>query len=239
MRKLKFEKGKIYHVFNRGVEKREIFKDDNDRWRFLQGLFLFNDEKTTANLLWQMEKNRGRVTFGVLKEFFAEEKRNREPLVRIMADCLMPNHFHLLIEEIREGGISKFMHKLGTGYAEYFNNKYGRVGSLFQGRFKAVVVDDEMYLRYLLVYVNEINPAELREPRLKEEGIKNLGMVMKFIESHQWSTSQEYRDKRESIIIEKGILGEFFPDARTYRQFVEDVLANKKWQRAENLFLEN
>jgi len=237
-RKFKFEKGTIYHVFNRGVEKREIFKDDNDRWRFLQGLFLFNDEKTTANLLWQMEKNRGRVTFGILKEFFAKEKRNREPLVKIMADCLMPNHFHLLLQEIKKNGISRFMQKLGTGYAEYFNNKYDRVGSLFQSRFKAVPVEKETYLGYLLVYINLINPAELAEPGLKERGIKSLDKILRFADNYSWSTHQEYSGKRESIIIEKGLLGEFFPDSRKYCRFAKNVLENKKWKEIENLFLE-
>jgi putative transposase len=198
MRKFKFEKGKIYHIYNRGVEKRNIFKDDNDRWRFLQGLFLFNDEKTTANLLWQMEKNRGRVTFGILREFFAKEKRNRDPLARIMADCLMPNHFHLLLEEIKENGISRFMQKLGTGYARYFNNKYQRVGSLFQGRFKIAGIGAEVYLRYLLVYINAVNPAELVEPELKERGIKKLEKVLRFIQDYPWSTHQEYLNQRES-----------------------------------------
>ncbi len=239
MRKIKFEKGNFYHIFNRGVEKRSIFKDDSDRWRFLQGLFLFNDKKTTANLLWQMEKNRGRVTFGVLKEFFAKEKRNRESLIRIIADCLMPNHFHLLIEEIQDGGISKFMHKLGTGYAEYFNNKYNRVGGLFQGRFKAVPVEDETYLRYLLVYINVINPAKLAEPKLKETGIRNKEKIMRFVQDYPWGTHQEYIGKRESIIIEKGLLGEIFPNGQKYRQFVEDVLESKKWEKAKDLFLEN
>ncbi len=238
MRKFKFEKGKIYHVFNRGVEKRVIFKSDNDYWRFLQGLFLFNDEKTTANLLWQMERDRGKVTFRVLKMFFAREKRNREPLVRIMADCLMPNHFHLLLEEIKEGGISRFMHKLGTGYAEYFNNKYNRVGALFQSRFKAAPVEEETYLEYLLVYINVINPGELVEPKLKEVGVNNVKEIMRFADDYSWSTHQEYTGKRESIIIEKGLLGEIFSNKWKYNQFVEDVLEGKKWERVNNLSLE-
>ena len=239
MRKFKFEKGEIYHIYNRGVEKRDIFKDDNDRWRFLQGLFLFNDEKTTANLLWQMERDRGRVTFRVLKEFFAKEKRNREPLVRIMVDCLMPNHFHLLLEEIKKNGISRFMQKLGTGYTRYFNNKYQRVGSLFQGTFKAALVNDEAYLKYLLAYINVINPGELAEPNLKETGIKSVEKITRFVDGFLWGTHQEYSEKRESIIIEKGLLDEFFPDGRKYRQFIEDVLESKKWRKAQSLFLEN
>jgi len=161
VRKIKFYKGNFYHIYNRGVEKRNIFKNDNDRWRFLQGLFMFNDEKTTANLLWQLEKTRGGVTFGVLRDFLKMNSKKREPLVRISADCLMPNHFHLLIEEIKNGGISRFMHKLGVGYTKYFNSKYKRVGSLYQGTFKAAFINNEQYLKSLLVYINVINPGEL------------------------------------------------------------------------------
>ena len=114
MRKIKFLKGNIYHVFNRGVEKRDIFQNDSDKWRFLQGMFLFNDEILSTNLLWSLEQKQGKVNFAVLRDFFKNQQKQKTPIVRIMADCLMPNHYHLLIEEIREGGISSFMHKLGV-----------------------------------------------------------------------------------------------------------------------------
>jgi len=238
MRKFKFCKNNFYHIYNRGVEKRNIFKNDNDRWRFLQGLFIFNDEKTTANLLWQLEKTRGGVTFGVLKDFLKTKHEKREPLVRIMVDCLMPNHFHLLIEEIKEGGISRFMHKLGVGYTKYFNGKYKRVGGLFQGTFKAAEINDETYLKYLLIYINIINPAELIEPNLKEFGIRNLEKVMLFIEEHQWSTNLEYLDKRNSIIIDKGLLGKIFSNAKEYREFARSVLSERKCNEISSLVLE-
>ena len=67
MRKVRFVEGNIYHLYNRGVEKREIFMDDNDRWRFLQGLFLFNDVETSQGLLWQLERDNKRVNFKVIK----------------------------------------------------------------------------------------------------------------------------------------------------------------------------
>lgn len=238
-RKVKFAKNQIYHVYNRGVEKRNIFGDENDRWRFLQGLSLFNDEKTTANLLWQLEKSRKEVNFRVLREYFQEKRKSQSPLVRIMADCLMPNHYHLLLEELVDNGITKFMHKLGTGYVKYFNKKYDRVGGLFQGRFRAVQVDKETHLQYLLVYINVLNPGQLIEPKLKEEGIKDVTAVMEFAERYPWSTHQEYLGKRESRLIDKGICGNFFRNPADYQEFVRMVLGNnKKYQGIKDLILE-
>ncbi|MBU2635442.1 transposase [Patescibacteria group bacterium] len=237
-RKVKFVSGKIYHIFDRGVEKRNIFNSDNDRWRFLHGLFLFNNEKTSSNLLYQIKKNEGRVNFSILKRFVNQQNNERTPLVRIIADCLMPNHYHLLIEEIKKGGISKFMHRFGGGYATYFNKKYERVGSLFQGPFKAVSIENDIYLKHLLVYINLINPAQLIEPNLKEKGVKDIEKIMKFAENYQWSTHPEYLNNRESIIIEKGILGEFFPDPEKYREFAKDVLISKKYDIINNFILE-
>ena len=238
MRKIKFQKGNFYHIYNRGVEKRDIFKNDNDKWRFLQGLFMFNDEKSTANLLWQLERDRGGVTFGVLRDFLITRGTKREPLVRILADCLMPNHFHLLIEEIKDGGISKFMHKLGTGYTGYFNGKYKRVGPLFQGAFKAVQIDNERYLQYLLVYMNVINPGQLIEPNLKEEGAKNIKKIMEFAEKYQWRTHREYLNKRKSIILEKGLLKNFFPTSNKYLEFAKSVLSDRRYNEINSLMLE-
>jgi len=238
MRKVQFTKGNFYHIYNRGVEKRTIFENDNDKWRFLQGLFLFNDETTTSQLLWKLERERGRVTFGVLRDFLKTKGEPREPIVRILADCLMPNHYHLLLEEIKENGISRFMHKLGTGYTEYFNNKYDRVGSLFQGPFKASSIENERYLQYLLVYLNVINHGELIEPHVKELGVKDIKKVMRFAEEYLWGTNQEYLNKRKSIIIEKGLLGELFSDPNYYKEFVESVLIDKKFDEIQDLTLE-
>lgn len=223
MRKVKFIKGNIYHIFNRGVEKRTIFMNNSDKWRFLQGLFLFNNENISTNLLWQVEREKGKANFRTLQEFIKDKQNNRNPLVRIMADCLMPNHFHLLIEEIKDGGISRFMHKLGVGYTGYFDKKYERVGGLFQGAFKAAQITNELYLKYLLIYINIVNPGQLIEPKLKEKGIKNIDKIMRFAKEYMWSTNQEYLGKRNSIIIEKGIMGEFFPISSEYEQFARDI----------------
>ena len=158
---------KIYHIFNRGVEKRNVFLTDGDRWRFLQGLYLFNDESTSTNLLYRLEQEKGKMHFGTLRDYMAEKGVERKPLVRIMADCLRQNHFHLLLEEIQENGISRFMQKLGTGYTKYFNKKYERVGPLFQGPFKAVAIKKDTQLHYILAYINVINPGQELESELK------------------------------------------------------------------------
>ena len=237
MRKTKFAKGKIYHIFNRGVEKRDIFKNDSDRWRFLQGMFLFNDENTSANTLWQLSREDGGAKFPFVVDS-VNHKGKRNKLVRIMADCLMPNHYHLILEEAQEGGISKFMHKLGVGYTGYFNKKYDRVGGLFQGAFKAVAIDKDLYLQYLLIYLNVINPAELIEPKLKEKGINDIDKIMKFVAGYPWSTHQEYLGRRNSIIIDRGILGDVFRDSLKYSQFAKDILSTKKFNAVSNFFLE-
>ena len=83
-------------------------------------------------------------------------------------------------EEIKEGGISRFMHKFGIGYTKYFNKKHERIGGLFQGTFKAAVVDDDLYLQYLLVYLNVINPGQLIEPELKKEDLSDIAAILKF-----------------------------------------------------------
>jgi len=239
MRKVKFKKGKIYHVFNRGVEKRSIFNNDSDKWRFLQGLYLFNDNDISLGALYNIEReNEGRINFILLKEFIRKYPIEKEPLVRIMADCLMPNHYHLLIEELRENGISRFMHKLGAGYANFFNKKYSRVGPLFQGRFKAAEIKNDLQLQYILAYINVINPGQLIESNLKEKGVESVEGVMNFARKYSWSTNPDYIGIRDSVIIDKGILKDFFPTPEKYENFVRSILLSKRYKRAKDLFLE-
>ena len=237
-RKFPFVVGKIYHIYNQGVAKCCIFREEADFWRFLQGLCLFNDTKSVTNILWQIQRNRGRLTLNVLKDYITVEGRNREKLVRILAYCILDNHYHLLVEEIREGGITQFMHKLGLGYARYFNNKYKRKGVLCQGRFKNVLVDNELYLQYLLVYINALNPLGIKNPNWKEEGIRNIDFALEDLKKYLWSTHHEYAGLRKSLIIEKGVLGEILPTPEHYLDLVKSVLADKKYQEIKQLMLE-
>ena len=140
-RKIDFINGNFYHIFNRGVDKRDIFLDTDDLSYFVNRLKDFNDINSYG---------------GARISNLPKYKKLRSPtskLVEIYAYCLLPNHFHLVVEQKSEGGISKFMQKLLTGYTHFFNKKYERSGVLFQGGFKAKEINDDFYLKNILIYV--------------------------------------------------------------------------------------
>ncbi|MFW0871169.1 MAG: transposase [Patescibacteria group bacterium] len=139
-RKFTFKINEFYHIYNRGVDKREIFTDETDCLRFLDGLVFFNQINNIGSLL---------------ENSYRDKNIQSMPIVRIHAYNLLPNHFHLVLEQLEDNGISIFMHRLCTGYSKYFNDKYNRSGSLFQGRFKAQHIDRENYMDYVLAYVHQ------------------------------------------------------------------------------------
>lgn len=189
-------------------------------------------------MLWELERQRGELNLRVLRDYVISPGHERDKLVRILAYCIMDNHFHLLVEEIREGGISQFMHKLGIGYAKFFNEKHKRVGHLFQGRFKNVLVDDDLYLQYLLVYINVLNPANFVTPNWKEEGIANIEEVLRYVKEYPWSSHRDYLGLRNSIIMEKGIFDTLLSTPEVYSDLVNAVLADKKHEIITHLTLE-
>ena len=154
IRKITFVEDQYYHVFNRGVDKRSIFKDTKDIQYFLNRLADLNIDDSGTKFTTQRFKRKGE------KIHFLDQQK----LVSIVAYCLLPNHYHLILKQESENGISKFMQKLGTSHTMYFNAKYKRSGSLFQGKFKANMIDGDFGLPVLSVYVNlnyihhKINP---------------------------------------------------------------------------------
>lgn len=145
-RKVEFINNEHYHIFNRGVEKREIFLDRWDFMRFLQAMREFNTVNPIGSL-YQVSSQRDR--FGS-KAFPSAQER----LVAFICYCLNPNHYHLILKQLRDKGIEKFMQRIGTGHSKYFNHKYKRSGSLFEGKFKAVHIDSNDYLLHLSAYIN-------------------------------------------------------------------------------------
>ena len=174
MKKPSFINNGIYHIYNRGVEKRKVFLDDQDHFRFIHDLFEFNDEAPALNTYYrlpylqsyevQLQKTRLQKIGATNK---AAGRRQRKLLVEILAFCLMPNHYHLLIRQRIDKGAVNFMQKLGTGYTNYFNKRYERVGSLFQGRFKAVLINKESHFIHLPYYIH-LNPLDLEMPQWRE-----------------------------------------------------------------------
>lgn len=138
-----FATGELYHCYNRGVEKRNVFSDAEDFSYFLTGLQFYNNKNFNGKLRDIDES----------KQLEGSENSN-EMFVRIHAYCLNPNHFHILLENLVDDGVSKFMQKLTTSYVMYFNKKHDRSGALFQGKFKSVHIDTDEYLQHLGVYIN-------------------------------------------------------------------------------------
>ena len=150
MRKAQFAEGEYYHIYNRGVDKRSIFNDHEDVDRFLQCMREFNVIEPIGSL-YENSFKRGQLG-GPASKLSAEDED--KPLVECIAYCLNPNHYHFILKQIVDRGIEKIMQKIGTGHTMFFNNKYERSGSLFQGRFKAVHIDSNEYLLHLSSYVN-------------------------------------------------------------------------------------
>src|SRR3989344_907844 len=146
--------GEFYHIYNRGVDKRNVFEKPNDYNRFLFLLYLCNSfEHVDLQKLFRQKK-----TFSEIFSLEIDKK-----LTTIGAYCLMPNHYHLLLRETSKNGISKFMQKLSTAYSMYFNIKRQRTGALFQGRYKARHIDNDNYLKYLFAYIH-LNPIKIIAP---------------------------------------------------------------------------
>lgn len=216
-RKIQIANNELYHIYNRGVEKRKVFMNKNDYLRFLKCLKEFNN-KEKVNLKDLTSSNpRGSVA-GVRKR-----KKTIEPLVDIICFCLMPNHFHIIVRQVTEGGIVLFMQKLSAGYTGYFNLKYERVGPLFQGAYKIKWVKNDAVLKHLVSYIHK-NPIELLESNWKEKGIKNIKKALEFIELYKWSSYNDFIGKFSSGIINTHILDEIFDDLQNYKNLFMEIL---------------
>jgi putative transposase len=214
-RKFRFSEGEYYHIYSRGVEKREIFLDNNDRERFLRLLFLANSKKP--------------IRFTDFKNLSYSEIDRGELRTAIGAFCFMPNHFHLLIRETKEGGVSAFMGKLLTAYSMYFNKKNERTGSLFEGAFRAEHVDSDNYLKYLFAYIH-LNPVKLIDPDWKENGIQDKETVLKYLEKYQYSSYSEYKGvvREENAIISRESFPEYFVEPKDFDELIHDWLEYNK-----------
>ncbi len=201
MRKVSLATGEFYHIFNRGVDKRIIFNDQRDLDRFFLSMEAFNSVEPVGSLHEQS---------------FLKDKQ-KKPLVNFIAYNLLSNHFHFLLEQVHDGGVSEFMKRLQGGYTWYFNKKHKRSGSLFQGTFKAKHIDSNEYLLHTSVYVN-LND---RVP---------LGGLAAKLSKSSW---QEYVGlKSLSTFCKKEVILEQFKSVSDYKEFalssLEDIKVNKE-----------
>jgi len=221
-RKVPFEEECQYHLFTRGVEKRIVFTSEADYRRFMLLLLLCNSEKSVriADLITSSQGEPLRKALEITK--------NRVPLVHILAYSLMPNHIHLLVHEMRKGGISKFMLKLMTAYSMYFNTKYTRSGPLFTRPFRSRHVGSDEYFRWVFAYVL-LNPLELHQYDWKETGIRNRGAAARYMQTYPYSSFQDYfvGTRPESPIIEKNMLPIELNDVQTMDDLLISLAENE------------
>jgi len=216
-RNIAFAPGEYYHIYNRGVDKRNIFELKNDYQRFLALLH-------TCNI---------REIFRFSKDFFADPDAvfstpKPDPLIEICSYCLMPNHFHLIVRVKEDGDLSLFMQKLMTAYTMYFNKRNDRSGALFQGTFKAKHTDRDEYLKYLIAYVH-LNPVKLIEPTWKETGIKEKRRAQEYLDEYRYSSYKDFQgfERPQGVIIAKGSLPEYFDAPTSFKDHINNWLEFK------------
>ena len=206
----------VYHALNRGVEKREIFLDKQDYLRFVHDLYELNDEDRVENSTRIFKIDPGLTS--------TTTRKKRKTLVDILAFCLMPNHYHLMLSPRVKNGIPKFMAKINIGYAKYFNQKYEREGALFQGRYKKILITDNTHFLHLPFYIH-FNPLDLKYPEWRENNISSPQKTLEFLEYYKWSSHLEYLGaKNYGSVLNKKILDEIFDGSAGYKKLVETYL---------------
>lgn len=191
---LQLASGNIYHVISRGNNKQDIAFEDRDYFRLIHDLYEFNDEDAAVStyrgfLSHNVDSSGSDPDYRVAKGI--GDRKKRKLLVEILAFCLMPNHFHLLLRQLKDGGIPLFMKKIKGGYAAYINKKYERTGSLFQSHFKAVGIADDSQLHTIFSYIHT-NPCQLMESEWKTAGLKDEEKAVETLNSYRWSSYLDY-----------------------------------------------
>ena len=225
-----FANDEIYHIYNRGVEKRNVFLNEKVYFRFILNLFEFNDIAPAENTYYR----------NVYEVGPRKIEKQRECLVEILAFCLMPNHYHFMMRQKVENGITEFMRKIGTGYTMYFNKKYERVGALFQGKFKAILIKEEAHFQYLPQYIH-FNPLDLIAPEWREKEILDIEKTMQFLEQYRWSSHLDYLGKKNfPSITQRDFLLQCFGGQEQYKKDTFNMLKemHKKFEYFDDIIIE-
>lgn len=179
-----FVTGEKYHIYNRGTDKRKTFLDKNDYERFLFVLKSLNGRSSHGNVSKSLDLALSGKSRKQIKEY--------SQLVDVADYCLMPNHYHLVVEQLIDGGISKFLQKVMTSYTMYFNKKYERSGVLFQGKTKSKFITSNLHYRQVKMYI-DLNPVDLYDSGWREKGkVSSLDGAKKFLKDFKWSSCKDY-----------------------------------------------
>lgn len=184
----------FYHIYNRGVEKRQIFMEDSDYQRFLR-------------IIYYYQFSGPKPRFSTHKRFKNKDFSSNPKIVEIICYCLMSNHFHLLLKQLKDNGIQEFLSKITNSYTKYFNTKYKRVGPLVQGQFKAVPVETNEQLAHLSRYIH-LNPF--------------VAGITKDWGQFQYSSISEFIGNAMFPICVSEYITSLFPNQAKYKSFITD-----------------
>lgn len=221
-------RGEYYHIYNRGNSKNEIFLNEKDQEHFVKLLYLCNSSK--------------RLNFRddiVEKKIDPWEYERGDQIVSIGAWVIMPNHFHIYItspkgksfgdRDEEDNMISVFMSKLCTSYTMYFNKKYIRTGSLFEGKFKSVHIQEDTQAKYLFSYIH-LNPIKLIQSDWKEIGIKNVKSALEYLKKYKWSSYLDHKKskRKELSILSLDDFPKYFPETVDFdKEILEWLILHK------------
>lgn len=214
MRKTPLQTDEYYHIYNRGVDKRNIFLDKYDYLKFLTGMKEFNQSEPIESLyrLNQLKYKASRTL-----QNCSVLDATQTPLVKIVCYCLLPNHYHLILKQLIENGISKFMLKLGQSYAMYFNNKQNRSGSLFQGAFKSSHIKSNEQLLQLSCYIHG------------NSQIHKIGQA----DNWPWSSYLDFMNKKAGRLNDKKIILSQFKNINEYKNLTDLLIKDFMEQKSE------
>ncbi|MCX6721580.1 MAG: transposase [Candidatus Staskawiczbacteria bacterium] len=212
-----------YHVVVRAVGDTVIFVDESDFYRGIFSIYEFNNDNSVN--IWNRRKERATEKKKLNPSVPTQQKR--EKFVDVLTFSFMPNHLHLILKQTKENGISKFMQKVGTGYANYFNKKYNRMGHLFN-KFGAVHISGDNQLRNTFTYVHT-NLISIIEPGWKEKGIINLKKVKEFLENSKRHSYPDYLGKSNfSSVTERDFLSEAMGGIEGCKAHIDGWIMHKK-----------
>lgn len=219
-RKVVFRDGEIYHIFNRGIERKSIFTDKREfeRAKKLVKFYKHKDIPTRfSQLLLQPEDIREKI----LNDLYKSER-----LVDILSFCLMPNHFHFLLKQNSEKGIPTFIANFTNAYVKYFNIRHQRVGPLLEGVFKAVLIENDEQLLHVSRYIH-LNPVV--SSVVEEDELGN----------YNWSSYPEYLSLSNERIVQKDLVLDMFKSIKDYQEFVANQIDYaKKLEAIKHLVFE-
>lgn len=187
-----FVNGEFYHLFTRGVEKQITFSDRRDYSHFIEALFYY-----------QIQNPKPRFSTHRRSKLFPIDTSKK--IAEIICYCLMPNHFHLLVKQLQDGGISELMRKLLLSATKYRNTKYNRQGSVFQVPFKAVLIESEEQLLHVSRYIH-LNPL--------------VSLLTKDLKSYPWSSYLDFIGLNDNTAVKKEEILNFFKSPKDYEKFV-------------------